>query len=96
MTGTGGTEVSGGSYARVSVANNLTQWPSAVAGGKTNANAINFPTATGAWGEVVGFGVFDAPTAGNLIAFEELDASATVSSSDDVRFQAGDLGIQVD
>lgn len=61
----GGTEVTGGSYARVSVANNLTNFPSA--NPKSNAGAITWPTATAGWGDIVAVGVFDALTVGNLL-----------------------------
>jgi hypothetical protein len=48
----GGTEVTGGAYARVTQANNLTNWPAAAAGSKSNGVAITFPTATASWGTV--------------------------------------------
>ncbi|MDP9488130.1 MAG: hypothetical protein M3Q49_20465, partial [Actinomycetota bacterium] len=44
--GAGGTEVSGGAYARVAVTNNATNWPAAVGGAKSNGVAITFPQAT--------------------------------------------------
>jgi hypothetical protein len=65
----GGTEVTGGAYARVQVANNATQWPAASGGSKSNANAINFAQASADWGTVVAFGIFDALTSGNLLAW---------------------------
>jgi hypothetical protein len=49
----GGTEVSGGSYARVAVTNNTTNWPNAASGRKTNATEIVFPQATANWGTIV-------------------------------------------
>lgn len=73
--GTGGTEVSGGSYARVSMTNNSTNFPNASGGNpstKANGVAITFPTATADWGTVVGMGVFDASTSGNLLAWNSL------------------------
>src|SRR5579859_4367141 len=48
-----GTEVSGGSYARVGVTNDATHFPGASLANpsvKANALAITFPTATGNWG----------------------------------------------
>lgn len=61
----GGTEVTGGSYARVVVTNNLTNFPSA--NPKSNAGAITWPTATADWGTIVAVGVFDAASSGNLL-----------------------------
>ena len=63
----GGTEVTGGSYARVSVTNNATNFPAAASGLKQNGTAITFPTATADWGTVVAFGLFDAGSGGNLL-----------------------------
>lgn len=37
-----------------------------------NGGAVTFPAATGSWGTVVAFGVYDAATVGNLISFDYL------------------------
>jgi len=50
--GTGITEPSGGSYARVSVANNTTNWATVSNQTKRNSTAITFPTATANWGTI--------------------------------------------
>ena len=63
-----GTEVTGGSYARVAVTNNLTNFPAAAAGAKANGTAITFPAPTANWGIVVGFAIYDAATVGNELA----------------------------
>jgi hypothetical protein len=63
----GGTEVTGGSYARVAVTNNATNFPAASGGLKQNGTAITFPQATADWGTIVAFGLFDASTSGNLL-----------------------------
>lgn len=44
----GGVEVSGGGYARVTVTNDVTNWPAASGGAKTGAEQA-FPVSTGAW-----------------------------------------------
>ena len=52
----GGVEVSGGSYARVAITNNSTNWPASSGGGpgtKANGAAFTFPTASAAWGTIV-------------------------------------------
>jgi len=65
----GGTEVSGGSYGRVAVTNDAAHWPASVAQIKQNAVAINWGTATGPWGTVLGIAEYDAAAVGNLLTF---------------------------
>jgi hypothetical protein len=86
----GGTEVSGGSYARISCAFSVSGTDPTTA---TNSSAAEFATATGTWGSVGWVGVFDASSSGNLLAWAALTASKTVSSGDVFRFDAGDLDI---
>lgn len=87
----GGTEVSGGSYARQSFT--LT----AASGGATSNSAdITFPTATADWGTIVAVGIFDAQTGGNLLMYGDLETSKTVNSGDTFVIKAGDLDITVD
>jgi hypothetical protein len=86
----GGTEVSGGSYARISCAFSVSGTNPTTA---TNSSAAEFATATGTWGSVGWVGVYDASSSGNLLAWAALTASKTVSSGDVFRFDAGDLDI---
>lgn len=85
----GGTEVSGGSYARKSTA--AADWNSAASGSSSNANAITFATASGSWGTVTHYAVFDAVTAGNMLFWNALTTSKTVGSGDTASFAAGAL-----
>lgn len=97
--GTGGVEVSGTAYARQSVARGTTEWkdPSTATQGETNnVNAITFPTAGSNWGTVVGVGIFDASSAGNLLYFGNLAASKVVNTNDIFKFNATDLKITED
>jgi hypothetical protein len=87
----GGTECSGGSYARKSMPNMTVSGTSPTQA--TNGAAVEFVTATGAWGTVTHCGVFDAASSGNLLGWAALTASKTVSSGDVFRFDAGDLDI---
>ncbi len=87
----GGTECSGGSYARKSMPNMTVSGTSPTQA--TNGAAVEFATATGAWGTVTHCGVFDAASSGNLLGWAALTASKTVSSGDVFRFDAGDLDI---
>ena len=87
----GGTEVSGGSYARKSMPAMTVSGTSPTEA--TNGAAVEFITATDSWGTVTHVGVFDASSSGNLLAWAALTASKTVSSGDVFRFDAGDLDI---
>lgn len=76
--GTGFTEVTGGGYARVATAG--ADWNAAAASApssNSNANAVTFPTATADWtsagaAPVIAFGIYDAPTGGNLLFWDYL------------------------
>ncbi len=93
----GGTEVTGGSYARVAVTQADAQWNAPTVGGLTdNVNDITFPAATGSWGTVTHVGIFDASTSGNLLMWAALTASKVVASGDVFKFSAGALDITLD
>lgn len=104
----GGTEVSGGSYARVTVACTLANWAGTQGAGTTvastgtggttsNNNAITFPAPTANWGTITGVGIFDASTGGNLLLWGALSASKTVNNGDaGPSFPAGSLTFQID
>lgn len=83
----GGTEVSGTSYARQTVAFTTS--------GDTTSNnaAVEFPTAGSSWGTVTHVGVFDASTGGNLLCYAALSSSKTIDSGDVFRIPSGDLDI---
>ena len=86
----GGTEVSGGAYARQTAAFTVSGTNPTTA---TNSAAIEYPTATADYGTVVAVGILDASSSGNLLAYSTLDSSKVVSSGDVFRFNAGDLDI---
>lgn len=90
----GGTEVSGGSYARKSTAG--ADWGTAASGSITNANAVTFITPTGSWGTVTHFGLFDAATSGNLLSWGSLTTSKTIGSGDSASFAASALVLTED
>lgn len=87
----GGVEVSGGSYARVSVTNDNTNWPAAAGGSKANGQPFTFPTPTAPWGTVVAWGLHDHPTNDSLTLWGLLDDETVVDTGDPVAFAAGDL-----
>ncbi len=93
----GGTEATGGSYARVAVTNNATNFPAASGGAKANGTAITFPAPTANWGTVVAFGIHDAASAGNLLAWGALTVNKTINNGDAApSFAVGDLDITLD
>lgn len=85
----GGTEVSGGAYARQSMAFSVSGTGTLA----TNSAAVEYPTATADYGTVVAVGIFDASTSGNLLAYASLTANKTVASGDVFRFNAGEVDI---
>jgi len=95
-----GTEVSGGSYARVAVTNNATNWPAATGTSpttKSNGTAITFAAPTANWGTIVGFALKDASTAGNTLYWGALTASKVVNNGDAApSFGVGSLQITED
>lgn len=95
-TGTNIVEPSGGSYARVSITNNSTNFPASSGGSKSNGTAITFPTATASWGTVTAVAIIDAASNGNIMAWGALTASKTVDSGDTVSFAIGALVITLD
>lgn len=94
----GGTEVTGGAYARVAVSRAAGSWaaPADNAGAQrtSNVNAITFPSPTAAWGTVTHVGIFDAATAGNLLYSAALGTARSPVSGDTApSFAAGAITI---
>jgi hypothetical protein len=85
----GGTEATGGSYARLAAGNFTVSGTAPTAA--TNGAALEFATATASWGTITHVGIFDASTGGNLLAYAALTTSRAVASGDVFRFPAGDL-----
>lgn len=90
----GGTEVSGGSYARVATSG--ATWSAASGGAASNAAAITFPTATASWGTVTHYATFDASSSGNMLRWAALTASKTIGSGDTASFAIGALSMTED
>ena len=85
-----GTEVTGGEYARQTVA-------FTVAGNNaSNTSAVEYATATAGYGTVSHVGVYDASTSGNLLAYAALTSSKTIETGDVFRVPTGDLDITLD
>ena len=104
---TAGTEVTGGSYARVAIASSLANWAgtqgagttaaSSGTGGTTSNNgAITFPAATADWGTVNCFGVTTANAAGTLLIYAALTSPRNITNGSTASFAAGALTFQID
>jgi hypothetical protein len=87
-------EPSGNGYARDET--EAADWDAASGGALDNANAIEFPQATGSWGTITHFALYDAATLGNMLAHGALTASKAIGSGDTARFAAGDLDVSLD
>ena len=87
----GGTEVTGGSYARLAVTNDATNFPAAVAGSKSNGVALTMVTASANWGTIVAYALFDASSAGNMLGWADLTSPVLINNGDTLRFAAGAL-----
>lgn len=102
----GGTEVTGGGYARVSFAPADANWnatqggtsgnSSGTTGQTSNALAITFPPPTANWGTVTHFAIMDAASGGNMLIWDALVASRTILSGDPApSFPIGALQVTV-
>ena len=84
-------ELTGNNYSRVAVT-----FDSAASGTADNTSAIEFAAATGSWGSVSHFGLFDASSGGNLLIHGAFTAAKTIASGDVLKIDAGDLDISAD
>lgn len=87
----GGTEVSGGAYARQAIT-----FGAPSGGAIQNSATVTFPTATANWGTVTHFGIFDAVSAGNLLDWDALTTSKAVDTDDTAEFAVGDITVSLD
>jgi hypothetical protein len=87
----GGTEVSGGSYAR-----QVLSVSTASDGVVTSDSDITFPQATANWGTVVAIGIHDALSSGNLLMYTDLTTSKTIDEGDILKVSSGSLTVTLD
>lgn len=90
-SGSGLAEVSGGSYSRVSAGS----FAAAASRATSNSGNIVFPKATGSWGTVTHWTLFDASTGGNMLAYGALTLSKTVNTGNTVKILAGEMDISI-
>ena len=90
----GGTEVSGGNYARIQLS-----WGTPSGGEIANNSALRFPatgTATSPFGTIVALGIFDASTTGNLLWYGDLSATVTINTGDTYTITSGGITLTLD
>lgn len=93
----GGTEVTGGGYARQSIARNTSNWkdPSTATQGQvSNTNEIAFPVASADYpAPVTHVALMDAATGGNMWYYGALSSSVTINQNGQFKFLANQLVI---
>lgn len=98
--GAGGVEAAGSGYARALVAGGWTSF-SADVQGRRLAAAVEFPVLNNTLDGVVGWGIYDAAVAGNLLAFgpvkdsDGTETTVNLASGDTPRFLAGQLAVGI-
>lgn len=89
-TGAAGTEVSGGSYARQTIA-----FTTESGGASSNSAQIDFPAATANWGTISHIGIFDAAGTPVMYWYAPLSASVTINTTDIFRVNVGDITVSI-
>lgn len=83
----GGTEVSGGSYARTAVSFSVTNNVA------SNSANVLFPTATASWGTVTHVAIYDASTGGNLLFHGAASSSKLIDVGDAYLISASNISV---
>ena len=89
--GSGIAEPSGGSYARTAIP--AATMGSAGSGAITNVAAITSATATGSWGSLTHFAIFDAATDGNMLVHGALTTPKSIDTGDTAQCAIGELDV---
>lgn len=87
-------EPSGNNYSRVETAGS--DWNASSGGALDNANAITFPEASGDWGTLTYFALFDAASGGNMLAHGSISPSKIIGSGDTFEFAIGTVDVTLD
>jgi len=83
-----GSELTGNNYSRKAIT-----FASASSGSIASNSAVEFDPATGSWGDVSHWGIFDASSSGNLLFHGSFTASKTIASGDILKVASGSLTI---
>lgn len=87
-------EPSGNNYSRVQTDGD--DWDASSGGATANATDVTFPEASGSWGTLTHFAIFDAASEGNMVAHGSLSVSKEIGSGDTAKFAAGELDVTLD
>lgn len=83
-----GTELAGSGYARKAIS-----FSAASSSSASTSATVTFPTATGSWGDVANWGLFDASTAGNLLVHGAFAESKAIGNGDVLQIASGGLTV---
>src|SRR3990167_10678956 len=89
--GTNVTEPVGNNYSRTAIT--AGDWATSSARATSNASAVTSATASGSWGTISHFALYDAASAGNMIDYGTLDVSKAIGNGQSLRFAAGALDV---
>ena len=83
-----GTELTGNNYSRKAIT-----FASASSGSIASNAAVEFDAATGSWGSISHFGIYDAASSGNLLFHGAFSAAKTIATGDVLKVASGSLTI---
>jgi hypothetical protein len=86
-----GAELSGSNYSRKAMT-----FAAASSGSAATSAAVEFDAATGSWGTVSHWGIYDASTSGNLLFHGSFTASKTIATNDILKVASGSITISLD
>lgn len=86
-----GTELSGNNYTRKAIT-----FASAASGSISSNAAVEFNAATGSWGTVSHWGIWDASTGGNLLYHGAFTTGKAIATGDILKVASGSITITAD
>ena len=92
----GGEEPSDPQYERQRITFSNPVQPSSAPAYITNENRILSKAANASWGNIVGYGLFDAKTGGNLLIYGQLDSPKRVLTGEKFSVEPRDLRVNLD
>ena len=87
-TGSGASELSGSNYSRKAVV-----FAAAASGATSNTSKVDFDPASGNWGSISHWGIFDAAASGNILLSGSFSSAKTIETNDVLRISSGDLDL---
>lgn len=88
------TECTGSAYVRQGITG--TDWATAASGAVSTSTNIEFPTATGDWGQITHCVLMDASSGGNALVIQQLASPKTVENGDTFVINSGNLTLSLD